>query len=265
MSWPKTIWSKLVSRFVLSIAVAAVMLVPQAQSQTSSAPKTENAKVEQRAVVGSFTQTVDTWARSADHAQWLAYSVPAVSGDRQVCCGNWNGNNGNCGPCQLEGSDHGNSINLRDDKVKLEGPQSLIVLLRADTRKIGKIRVVSEECTIDAGGLQVIWLTGVNPTESVRYLETIVDSKELDERGGDRLEPRSLDRACIDRRSVRGQSDRQFHGTRQAGRTAQRSFILGWRSAWRSRVYITEAYGQERSQPRSARSRHLRAFHQPGK
>ena len=187
MSWPKTIWSKLVSRFVLSIAVAAVMLVPQAQSQTSSAPKTENAKVEQRAVVGSFTQTVDTWARSADHAQWLAYSVPAVSGDRQVCCGNFNGNNGNCGPCRLEGSDHGDSINLRDNKIKLEGPQSLIVLLRADARKIGKIRVVSEDCAIDAGGLQFIWLNGVNPAESVRYLETIVDSKELDERGGDRL------------------------------------------------------------------------------
>jgi len=187
MSWPKIIRSKLVSRFATSFAVAAAMLAPQAQSQTPSAPRTENAKVEQRAVAGNFAQTIEAWAKSADHSQWLAYSVPAVSGDRQVCCGNWNGNNGNCGPCRLEGSDHGNSINLRADKIKLEGPPSLIVLLRADTRRIGKIRVVSEDCTIDAGGLQVIWLTGVNPAESVRYLEAIVDSKELDERGGDRL------------------------------------------------------------------------------
>ena len=187
MSWPKIIRSKLVSRFATSFAVAAGMLAPQAQSQTPSAPRTENAKVEQRAVAGNFAQTIEVWAKSADHSQWLAYSVPAVSGDRQVCCGNWNGNNGNCGPCRLEGSDHGNSINLRDDKIKLEGPQGLIVLLRADTRRIGKIRVVSEDCTIDAGGLRVIWLTGVNPAESVRYLEAIVDSKELDERGGDRL------------------------------------------------------------------------------
>ena len=187
MSWPKIIRSKLVSRFATSFAVAAGMLAPQAQSQTPSAPRTENAKVEQRAVAGNFAQTIEVWAKSADHSQWLAYSVPAVSGDRQVCCGNWNGNNGNCGPCRLEGSDHGNSINLRDDKIKLEGPQSLIVLLRTDTRKIVKIRVVSEDCTIDAGGLRVIWLTGVNPAESVRYLEAIVDSKELDERGGDRL------------------------------------------------------------------------------
>jgi uncharacterized protein YcnI len=187
MSCPKTIRSKLVSRFAMSFAVVAAMLEPQAQSQTPSAPRTENAKVEQRAVAGNFAQTIEAWAKSADHAQWLAYSVPAVSGDRQVCCGNWNGHNGNCGPCRLEGSDHGNSINLRDDKIKLEGPQSLIVLLRADARKIGKIRVVSEDCTIDAGGLQVIWMTGVNPAESVRYLEAIVDSKELDERGDDHL------------------------------------------------------------------------------
>ncbi|HXT25367.1 MAG TPA: HEAT repeat domain-containing protein [Candidatus Eisenbacteria bacterium] len=181
------IWSKLVSRFAMIFAVAAMLLAPPAQSQTPSAPKTENAKVEPRAVAGSFAETVEAWAKSADHAQWLAYPVPAVSGDRQVCCGNWNGNNSNCGPCRLEGSDHGDSINLRDNKIKLEGPQSLIVLLRADARKIGKIRVVSEDCAIDAGGLQIIWLNGVKPAESVRYLETIVDSKELDERGGDRL------------------------------------------------------------------------------
>ena len=180
-------WIKLALALAWSFTVAVATLAPQAKAQTPSAPRTENAKVEQRSVAGSFAQTVDAWAKSADHAQWLAYSVPAVSGDRQVCCGNgdWRGNA--CGPCRLEGSDHGNSINLRDDKIKLEGPRSLIVLLRADARKIGKIRVVSEDCTIDAGGLQVIWLSGVNPAESVRYLETIVDSKELDEHGGDRL------------------------------------------------------------------------------
>jgi HEAT repeat protein len=180
---------KLPSTFALSLALTAVLLTAQAESQNPPAPRTENAKIEQRSVGGSFAQTIDAWAKSADHAQWLAYSVPAVSGDRQVCCGNgnWSGNNGNCGPCRLEGSDHGNSINLRDGKIKLEGPQGLLVLLRADARKIGKISVVSEDCTIDAGGLQIIWLTGVNPAESVRYLETIVDSKELDERGGDRL------------------------------------------------------------------------------
>jgi HEAT repeat protein len=180
--------TKLTAALMLSVAAAAGMLLPRAQSQTTAVPKTENAKVEQRAVTGSFAQTADAWAKAADHPQWLAYSVPAVSGDRQVCCGdgNWNGHGGSCGPCRLESSDHGGNINLRGDKVKLEGPQSMLVLLRADAHKVGKIRAVSEDCTIDAGGLQVTWLTGVNPAESVKYLEKFVDSKELDERGGER-------------------------------------------------------------------------------
>lgn len=156
-----------------------------AQAQTPDAPKTENTRVEQRAVTGSLTQTVDAWTKAAEHARWLAYSVPAVSGDRQVCCGN-NWGNGSCGPCRLEGSDHG-GINLRADKVELEGPRRIIVLLRADVRKVSKVRVVSEDCTIDAGGLQVTWLGAVNPAESVKLLETFLDSKELDEHGGDRL------------------------------------------------------------------------------
>jgi len=112
--------------------------------------------------------------------------VPAVSGDRQVCCGN-NWANGSCGPCRLESSDHGSNINLRNDKVELEGPRRIIILLRADARKVGKIRVVSEDCSIDAGGLQVTWLGDANPAQSVKLLETFMDSKELDEHGGDRL------------------------------------------------------------------------------
>jgi uncharacterized protein YcnI len=178
--------TKFASTFALGLAAAAGML---AQPQTPSAPKTENAKIEQRSVAGSLAQTVDSWAKSANHAQWLAYSVPAVGGNRQVCCGdgNWNGNNGGCGPCRLEGSEHGSNINLRGDKVELEGPRRMIILLRADAGKIGKVRVVSEDCTIDAGGLEVIWLAGVNPAESVRYLEKFVASQEFDEHGHDRL------------------------------------------------------------------------------
>jgi HEAT repeat protein len=62
-----------------------------------------------------------------------------------------------------------------------------VVLFRAEGRKIGRIRVVSGNCVLDAGGLQITWLTGAKPAESVKLLERFVDGKELDERGGDRL------------------------------------------------------------------------------
>jgi HEAT repeat protein len=172
------------------VAGAALFVLPAAegrpQMQTAPAPNTENAKVEPRAVKGSLADTVSEWAKAADHPEWLGYSVPAANGERQVCCGeNWG--NGSCGPCRLEGNEHGGSINLRGQKVELEAPHRMIVLLRADARKIGKIRVVSESCSIDAGGLEVVWLAEVNAAESVRFLERFVDSKEFDERGGEHL------------------------------------------------------------------------------
>ncbi len=184
-----------ISRIALSFLVAAcgsgataTQAQANPQTQETSVPRTANAKVEQRAVTAALAQEVDSWTKAAERAQWLAYSVPAVSGDRQMCCGegNWNGV-GSCGPCRLEGSDHGNAINLRSDKVELEGPRTLLVLFRAEARRIGKIRVVSEDCLLDAGGLQITWLTGVKPAESVKFLERFVDSRELDEHGGERL------------------------------------------------------------------------------
>jgi hypothetical protein len=182
MSWKNP------SGIVLRLAIVGAVLVLQAlgQAPAPTPPKTENAKVEQRAVTGSFAQTVDTWAKASGSAQWLGYALPAASDDRQICCGDWH--DGACGPCRLEDSDHGSSnINLRGDKVKLEGPRSLIILMRAENGRIGKLRTVSEDCTIDAGGLRVTWLSEVNPEDSVKYLQKFVAAEEFEERGHDRL------------------------------------------------------------------------------
>src|SRR5262249_17916872 len=44
------------------------------------------------------------------------------------------------------------------------------VLYRIENRQIGKVRTFTPECELDAGGLPFIWLSGVNPAESVRHL-----------------------------------------------------------------------------------------------
>jgi len=62
-----------------------------------------------------------------------------------------------------------------------------VILLRAEGRKIGKIRTVWENCVLDAGGLPITWLTAAKPAESVKLLERFVDGKESDERGGENL------------------------------------------------------------------------------
>jgi len=179
---------------VLFAATVILNVVDANAAQSGGKPQFTNAKVEERAMQAGLAQEVAAWEKSAQHPQWLGYEVPAVKNDRRTCCGNsgedWNG--GKCGPCRLEDGKNGTGYNLRNGEVKLEGPTGLVVLFRAENSKIGKIRVVSDDCTLDAGGLQVTWLTGAQPAESVKLLERFVDSKELDERGGDRLSRSAL-------------------------------------------------------------------------
>jgi HEAT repeat protein len=181
---------------VVALMGATLCLNAGAQSaQLSGKPQITNAKLEAREVKAGLAQEMDAWAAAVEKAQWLGYSVPAVAGDPHMCCGSnggdWNGWKA-CGPCQLEGSRSGDSYNLQNGDVKLEGPSNIVVLFRAEGRKIGKIRAVSEDCILDAGGLQITWLTGAKPVESVRLLERFVDGKELDERGGERLSRSAL-------------------------------------------------------------------------
>jgi len=189
----RMISQRMILKMVVVVATVGTTLCSNSTAQTaqlSIKPQITNAKVEAREVKARLAQEVDAWAAAADKAQWLGYSVAAVAGDHHMCCGSnggdWNGGRA-CGPCQLEGWHGGNDYNLQSGDVKLEGPSNVVILFRAEGRKIGKIRAVSEDCILDAGGLQITWLTGAKPGESVKLLERFVDGKELDERGGERL------------------------------------------------------------------------------
>jgi len=111
---------------------------------------------------------------------WIGYAVPVVPGKHQMCC---NGSFGDfsdeaCGRCRLEsrqGEDAGQSIKTGEAKtVKLESPPYFLVLYRAEAGRIQKIRTFSPECELDAGGLPLVWLTGVQPSESVAWLSKFV-------------------------------------------------------------------------------------------
>lgn len=133
-------------------------------------------------------------AAETEQPQWLGYEVEAVAGDHSACCGYARGySDGDCDTCSLE-QQHGASIRHRDkgDTVKLEGPQQLIVLFRAEKKSVMRIRLASPNCTLDAGGLRVVWLTGAKPEESVALLTTYVAAKNFTERHGHGLNDEAL-------------------------------------------------------------------------
>jgi HEAT repeat protein len=146
-------------------------------------PRMENAKVETQAVVTSLAATFRGLAGKADKPEWVGYSVEQIAGERSVCCGNYNDSRG-CGTCRLE-KEHGDSggTTSAQGAVKLEGARQLVVLFRLEAKEVMRIRVASQDCTLDAGGLPFVWLTGVKPAESVALLETYVRADDFESHG----------------------------------------------------------------------------------
>jgi HEAT repeat protein len=161
-------------------------------AQAADSPRIENAKLETRAVGASLEATMREIAGTADKAEWVGYHVDEVAGERGVCCDNhWN--DGNCGTCWLEKENGGASGTTHTDgSVKLEGVRQLIVLYRLEAKQVVKIRVASDDCTLDAGGLPFIWLTGVKAPESVAVLATFVRGPDFEGHGEHKISNRAL-------------------------------------------------------------------------
>jgi hypothetical protein len=159
---------------------------PANEPQTE-APRIENARVESHPLARPLAAELQTWAQQSAQPQWIGYTVLQVAGSREVCCASGGSWNQGCETCRLEGSDHGVNMNSRDATVKLEGPRELGILFRAENHKVTKIRVVSPECTLDAGGLPFVWLTEVKPAESVAVLSGYVRDESFVERDDNRM------------------------------------------------------------------------------
>jgi HEAT repeat protein len=152
-------------------------------SQAADAPRIENAKLETRAAGASLDATFRGIAATAEKAGWVGYHVDEVAGEHGICCNN-NWNDGNCGTCRLEREDGRESATTHaGGNLKLEGSRQLVVLYRLEAKQVVKIRVASDGCTLDAGGLPFVWLTGVKASESVALLATYVRGSNFEDRG----------------------------------------------------------------------------------
>ena len=157
--------------------------VAHGAQQSAEMPHIENAKIETRQVTGSLEATIRELTEKAEKPEWIGYSIDQVAGQRSVCCGNYHDGDG-CGTCNLEREHDGTTTtSQKSGTAKLEGARQLIVLFRLEAKQVLRIRVASEDCTLDAGGLPFVWLTGVKPAESVALLETYVRAADFDGHG----------------------------------------------------------------------------------
>ena len=133
-------------------------------------PRIQNARLDNRQVTGGLEAAMKSIVAATTAPLWAGYAVPIVHGDRNMCCFS----NGYACGCSLEGRNQIEGNITTGNAVKLEGPTHLVVLYRIEDHAVGKVRTFTPECEIDAGGLQFIWLNGVQPAESVRFLASLV-------------------------------------------------------------------------------------------
>jgi hypothetical protein len=148
------------------------MTVALGATMASAQPRVVNGELRSANVAGSLTRArLDALAGTAGTA-WLAYGVPIAEGDRFLCDGITLGSGGvtvRGGGALPPGQATG--------VVMLEGARNVWILYRLDAGRIDRIRVASEDCTLDAGGLPVHWLASVTPADSVAVLASFLSSR----------------------------------------------------------------------------------------
>ncbi len=168
-----------VRRFlILGVICSSFCIISAAHADQS---QFVNAKLETHAVGQGLQNEVAQISAGSPQPTWIAYEVPAVPSNESNCCGNYRGNGEAevCRTCTLEKQQDTFSVEKgQNTTVKLEGSPQLTVLLRVDQKQVMRIRMASSNCTMDAGGLRVVWLTGVRPDESVGLLTAYAVRKD---------------------------------------------------------------------------------------
>jgi len=118
-----------------------------------------NAQVKQQSAAAGLDGVFRGLLSAQPQPAWIGYSIPAVR-------------NGGLG-CEY----------VRDNPavagvVHLEPPDQAVILFRVEAGAVNRIRALSPDCEIDAGGLPVHWLNDVRPEESVALLASFTSDRE---------------------------------------------------------------------------------------
>jgi hypothetical protein len=168
------------------LAITATVMTLSVPALAAPPPRLVHARVESRAAAGALPALARDWAAAQTTPAWLGYEVRAA-GHRNMCCYDSFDSAGHLetgGGCRIE--DH-QSFSMRDPGEGLAlDDESAIILVRAEQGRIGRVRVLSRGCGIDAGGLALTWIDGVTSAESLAFLASVAGDRAggRDDEGG---------------------------------------------------------------------------------
>jgi len=158
---------------ILTMTCAALAQVAPAAGRR---PQFQNAQVEMRSAASGLEAAVAAAVREQGaRTFWLGYEAPTPASERMMCCFNSvdDANRKCCGGCRLEGERGGITINGTQNKdCKFDRPEfsNFFVMARFTEGRLAKVRSFSPDCTLDAVNTLVVWLTDVNPAQSIQWL-----------------------------------------------------------------------------------------------
>jgi hypothetical protein len=164
-------------RSLLLVFTTSAALWVALVSPAAAQPRLSNGDIRPTAVTGALTRAAIEGAAGRTGPAWVGYGVPITPGDHQMCC--WSGEgNGCCSGCRLENRTGVTTTAPPPPAavVKLEGATALHVLYRVENGAVTRIRMFSEDCALDAGGLTLHWLTGVRAADSVAVLAAFAEA-----------------------------------------------------------------------------------------
>ena len=169
---------------LLAIACATLLTADQQ-------PRVINGRVNSEAAGSNLDAAFHRFVAAQIEPAWIGYSVPVAvgRGDRRFCCGDtWISDgvvitNGRVATCGLEPGDrsartgHGQPVTI-PSPIRLEGPDTMVVLFRVEEKAVQRIRFFSPDCELDAGGRTIQWLDAVNGSDSVKLLTSFVSGHD---------------------------------------------------------------------------------------
>lgn len=113
-----------------------------------------NSQVETASAAGGLDRAFRNLVSAQTQPGWIGYQMPLSRGVNPGCefvsPGGW----------------------TAPGVIHLEPPDHVVILFRVEASAVTRIRVLSPDCEIDAGGAPVHWLEDVRPAESTALLQT---------------------------------------------------------------------------------------------
>lgn len=168
----------------VSVIALTTVLLAGGGAAAAMQDQITNGRVAQVAAAGRLDDQVRALAGRSSDPVWVGYAVPVVEGERVMCCVSSasvsghiivsSGTEGCCSGCRLEPGDSGPVVTTGSrEPIRLEPASEFVVLARVEGGEVGRIRMFSPDCPLDAGGRTVYWLTGVAPDASVEWLSGV--------------------------------------------------------------------------------------------